>query len=178
MNAWRVLIVAAVGVFLYRPVAQARDPQTYPLAEAVQPGDCFRVRLDMSLDGEMTVQRGDKPAKLPLKAAAAHEYPERVLSVGKDVPKTMIDNLDLTFAFKDGKLTVKGANGTKEGTYKVDSSKTPREMDLHIEGEKDDAKAIYELDKETLKIALSKKERPKDFKGGPDVAVFTFERVK
>ena len=97
---------------------------------------------------------------------------------GKDVPKTMIDNLDLAFAFKDGKLTVKGANGTKEGTYKVDSSKTPREMDLHIEGEKDDAKAIYELDKETLKIALSKKERPKDFKGGPDVAVFTFERVK
>ena len=46
---------------------------------------------------------------------------------GKDVPKTMIDNLDLTFAFKDGKLTVKGANGTKEGTYKVDSSKTPSE---------------------------------------------------
>jgi uncharacterized protein (TIGR03067 family) len=94
---------------------------------------------------------------------------------GKDVPKTMIDGLDLTFAFKDGKLTVKGANGTKEGTYKIDSSKTPREMDLNVDG---DAKAIYELDEGTLKIALSKKERPKDFKGGPDVAVFTFERVK
>ena len=84
MSAWRVLIVAAVLAGLYQTEAKARDPQTYPLAEAVQPGDCFRVRLDMSLDGEMTVQRGDKPAKLPLKAAAAHEYPERVLSVGKD----------------------------------------------------------------------------------------------
>src|SRR5262249_49374137 len=84
MSAWRVLIVAAVLAGPSRTEAKARAPQTYPLAEAVQPGDCFRVRLDMSLDGEMTVQRGDKPAKLPLKAAAAHEYPERVLSVGKD----------------------------------------------------------------------------------------------
>ena len=97
---------------------------------------------------------------------------------GKDVPDTTVKSIDLTFVFKDEKLTVKGSGGTKEGTFKIDSSKTPREMDLHIEGEKDDAKAIYEIDKDKLKIALSKKERPKDFKGGPDVAVFTFERAK
>jgi uncharacterized protein (TIGR03067 family) len=96
---------------------------------------------------------------------------------GKDVPETTVKNIDLTFVFKDGKLMVKGPSGSKEGTYKIDSSKTPREIDLHIEGEKDDANAIYEVDKDKLKIALSKKERPKDFKGGPDVVVFTFERV-
>src|SRR5262249_22100359 len=84
MSAWRVLIVAAVCVSLYLPVAQTRDPQTYPLAEAVQPRDCFRVRLDMKLDGEMTVQRLNKPAKLWLNAAGLHEEPEHGRSVRKN----------------------------------------------------------------------------------------------
>src|SRR5437868_5375760 len=84
MNAWRVLIVAAGLVGVYQPEARARQPQTYPLAEAVQPGDCLRVRLEMKLEGEMRVRRLDKGEALALTALAVHEYPERVLSVGKD----------------------------------------------------------------------------------------------
>jgi uncharacterized protein (TIGR03067 family) len=97
---------------------------------------------------------------------------------GKDVPQTTIDNIDLTFTFSGEKVTVKGASGTKEGIVKIDASKTPKEMDLRMEGENEDSKAIYEIDDKTLKIALSKKERPKEIKSGPDIAVLTFERVK
>jgi hypothetical protein len=84
MSAWRVLIIAASLFGVFQSGARAREPQTYPLAESVQSGDCFRIRLDMKLEGEMRVERRDKMESLPLKAAATHEYPERVLSVGKD----------------------------------------------------------------------------------------------
>jgi hypothetical protein len=56
--------------------------QTYPLAEAVKAGDCFRVRLDMRLKGHLRVARLDKMETVPLEAVAAHEFPERVMAVG------------------------------------------------------------------------------------------------
>ena len=74
-------MIVAVG--LVGLTAEARA-DTYPLAENVQIGDCFRVQIDMKLNGELRVQKLDKTDTLELKADARHEYPERVLNVGKD----------------------------------------------------------------------------------------------
>src|SRR5262249_53070927 len=58
--------------------------QTVSLVENVRAGDCFRVHIDMSLNGELRVSREGKPAALKLEASATHEFPERILSVGTD----------------------------------------------------------------------------------------------
>jgi hypothetical protein len=78
MAAWRALGT----VVLLLAGAQAAPAQTYPLTETVKAGDCFRVRLEMSLTGEIKVNRDGKSDSLPLTARAAHEFPERVLAVG------------------------------------------------------------------------------------------------
>ncbi len=78
MAAWRTL----AGVAVLLAAAAAGRAQNYPLAEPLKPGDCFRVRLEMKLTGELKVSRDGKTIPLPLTASAAHEFPERVLSVG------------------------------------------------------------------------------------------------
>jgi hypothetical protein len=62
--------------------AAGASAQTYPLTEVVKAGDCFRIRLEMGLKGEIKVSRDGKPATLALTALATHEFPERVLAVG------------------------------------------------------------------------------------------------
>ena len=97
----------------------------------------------------------------------------------KDVPADTLTQAKLSFAFKDGKLTIASAGESKTGTFKLDATKTPKEIDLKMEEKNDKIdKAIYEINKDTLKIAIGVKERPKDFKGGKDVVVFTLERQK
>src|SRR5438132_5646507 len=78
MAAWRnlsvvVALLAAAGLL---------HAETYSLAESVQVGDCFRVQLEMSLTGEIKVNRDGKPMPMKLSASAKHEFPERVLQVG------------------------------------------------------------------------------------------------
>ena len=51
MAAGRSLGIVAILLALV-PVARA---QTYPLTEAVNVDDCFRINIDMSLTGEMRV---------------------------------------------------------------------------------------------------------------------------
>src|SRR5207253_1693803 len=86
-------------------VPAGRAAETYSLAETVQPGDCFRVQLDMNLNGDMRVQRLDKSESLKLQAVATHEYPERILSVGKDgVP----DKSARVYATAKATITVAG----------------------------------------------------------------------
>jgi hypothetical protein len=76
------MLPRALGaVALVLAVAPLGRAQTYPLTETVQAGDCLRVRLDMKLAGELRVQKGGQTVPLKLEALAAHEYPERVLSV-------------------------------------------------------------------------------------------------
>jgi uncharacterized protein (TIGR03067 family) len=83
----------------------------------------------------------------------------------------------LKMTFKDGsELVIDSAGETKKGTYKLDSTKTPKQMDVKVD--KDADKAIYEVTNDTLKIAIGKNERPKDFAGGADVIVFTLKQVK
>src|SRR5947209_20394710 len=77
MVVWRVFGPLAVVLAL----APAGWGQNYPLAETVRPGDCFRVRLEMKLDGEMRIYKADKVVPLKLGATASHAFPERALAV-------------------------------------------------------------------------------------------------
>jgi uncharacterized protein (TIGR03067 family) len=81
------------------------------------------------------------------------------------------DNLKtLTLVIKDGKYTVTAGKMTDKGTFTVDPSKKPKEMDIvGTEGPTKDKKylTIYELTDDTLKVCYSPldgKERPKEFK--------------
>lgn len=98
---------------------------------------------------------------------------------GKDVTAEMLAQIKLSFIFKGKTLTIKSAGESKEGTFEVvDASKPPYKIDLAMEKGKAADKAIYVIDKDTLKIAIGIPDRPADFKGGPKVAVFTLERQK
>lgn len=79
MAVWRTLAVC-VGLLLSGGLASA---QTYTLAEELKPGDCFHHRLEMSLTGELRVNRDGKPAPLREAATATHEFHERILNVDK-----------------------------------------------------------------------------------------------
>jgi hypothetical protein len=78
MGTWRNLV--AVGCLLAAVVwGQA---QTCTLGETVQPGDCFQVKLEMKLNGEMRIPRSGSVVPLKMEAISTHEFPERVLAVG------------------------------------------------------------------------------------------------
>jgi hypothetical protein len=78
MSAWRIL----GAVVIVAAAAPAGRAQTCNLAEPVKAGDCFRIKIDMRLTGEMRLQKANGAAALKLEAAANHEFPERVLQVG------------------------------------------------------------------------------------------------
>jgi hypothetical protein len=65
-------------------VGRSTLAQTYPLSETAQAGDCFRIHLNMTLSGEMRVNKEGKPWSLTLEATATHEFPERILQVASD----------------------------------------------------------------------------------------------
>jgi hypothetical protein len=56
--------------------------QTYPLGETVKTGDCFRISLDMRLNGEIRIRQDGKTVPIKLEGTANHEFPERVLAIG------------------------------------------------------------------------------------------------
>ncbi len=80
MSAWRV--VGTLGLLL------AATPfgwgQTCAMRESAKAGACFKIKLDMKLSGEMRIRKDDKTVPLKLEASAVHEYPERLLIVGRD----------------------------------------------------------------------------------------------
>ncbi len=73
-------IRVAVAVLL--AAAPHAFSQSCALAEQASAGDCFRVRLEMTLKGAMRMQRDGEMASLPLDAAGSHAFDERVLAVG------------------------------------------------------------------------------------------------
>jgi uncharacterized protein (TIGR03067 family) len=79
--------------------------------------------------------------------------------------------------FKDDNFTREGGE-KKEGTFKLDPSKTPKEIDLmlQVKGQDTTWPGIYELKGNKLKLALNPN-RPSEFdsKGG---VVIVFERKK
>ena len=80
MALWR----SAGSVVILLAAAGTGAAQTYSLSEAPETGDCFRVQLQMKLSGEMRINRDGKTVPLKLAAAAAHEFRERILIVGKN----------------------------------------------------------------------------------------------
>src|SRR5205085_10104229 len=80
MGAWRILGTLVVSLVVV-PTGWA---QTYPLSETTQAGDCLRIHLDMSLSGEMRVNKEGKAISLRLQAKATHEFPERILQMASD----------------------------------------------------------------------------------------------
>lgn len=80
MPAWR-LLGGLVGLLILVPASWA---QSYPLAEAVQAGDCFQVQLDMKLTGEERIFKDGKMVPLKIEANASLAFPERVLVVGSN----------------------------------------------------------------------------------------------
>ncbi len=78
MISWRLLGTLGCMLAGAAPVVA----QSVPLAEAVKPGDCFRVQLDMTLKGQMQGQGEQGPRTIPLEATAALTYTERILAGG------------------------------------------------------------------------------------------------
>ncbi len=54
------------------------------LAEAVKPGDCFEVSLDMKLTGELRIRKDEGPSTVKLTASAEHAFKERVVAHAAD----------------------------------------------------------------------------------------------
>jgi hypothetical protein len=86
---WRTL--AGIGLLVAVPAAPAKS---YSLVETTKPGDCFRVKITMQLDGRMFLAPAPSPGRtletpskekmtLKLTAAAEHEFAERVLVAGQ-----------------------------------------------------------------------------------------------
>jgi hypothetical protein len=62
--------------------APAGFAQTCALAEPVHAGDCFHIRLEMALKGQMHFQAEGKTSSLPLEAVGTHSLDERILAIG------------------------------------------------------------------------------------------------
>ncbi|HEY7330569.1 MAG TPA: TIGR03067 domain-containing protein [Gemmataceae bacterium] len=100
---------------------------------------------------------------------------------GKTLPAPLGKGGSIIFA-KDGKLVMKDPGKTdRNGTYKIDASKNPKQIDLTVSREGEAVHGIYELDGEKLKMAFSsdgpKGHRPSDFKG-ENVMIVLWKRQK
>jgi uncharacterized protein (TIGR03067 family) len=90
------------------------------------------------------------------------------------------------WVLKDGKYTFTSPEMVEEGTYKIDTSKKPAQLDLDITAGNDKGKkqvGIYKVEGETLTVCLAfpgGKERPSEFdtKEGSDRLLFIFKREK
>jgi hypothetical protein len=70
------------AVALALVAAPSAFAQTVTLAEPVRAGDCFHYRLEMTLKGQLHIQKNGESASLPLDAAGGHTLDERILAVG------------------------------------------------------------------------------------------------
>jgi uncharacterized protein (TIGR03067 family) len=107
------------------------------------------------------------------------------ISDGKEVPKDIIAKINLTLVIKEGKYSVSvDGKEVEAGKYKIDTSKKPALLDLTIGKGKDEGKTqvgIVQVDGDTMQVALGpagKKDRPKNFEGGPEIEVTTLKRKK
>jgi hypothetical protein len=78
MTTWRTLGALCLTLAVFGKAYT----QPYNLTETVRAGDCFRLHLDLSLAGDMKVAKDGQMITLKREARAAHEFPERVLTIG------------------------------------------------------------------------------------------------
>jgi uncharacterized protein (TIGR03067 family) len=100
---------------------------------------------------------------------------------GKDMPQDMVKALKCTI--KGDKFTVaRDAKAVEEGTLKLDTTKTPKEIDMALGEGKQTALGIYELSGDTYKLCYAPpgKDRPKEFgaKEGTGYTLSQWQREK
>jgi RNA polymerase sigma-70 factor (ECF subfamily) len=102
---------------------------------------------------------------------------------GSDEPKADIGKASLRLTFAADKVTVHLAGQSKEGTYQLNPGRTPREIDIIIQGEKGSGDGIYKIEGDTLTLCLqdaNKGGRPKGFAAdeGSHATLIVLRRVK
>jgi uncharacterized protein (TIGR03067 family) len=96
---------------------------------------------------------------------------------GKPLPDQVIQHIKLTFA--GDKLTTQHKDRETDATFKLDSNKTPKEIDFNMDGNV--GEGIYQLDGDSLRIVHGEvgDARPKDFpKAGSGLTVLVLKREK
>jgi uncharacterized protein (TIGR03067 family) len=109
----------------------------------------------------------------------------KLFAKGEAVPAKLLEGTTLVIK-GETMITVVVKNGKEKklkGTYKLDPSRKPREIDIVAdEGPNKGTKelGIYELDGDTLRVALNRDKRPTDFTTGEKsmTGVYTFQRIK
>jgi uncharacterized protein (TIGR03067 family) len=98
-------------------------------------------------------------------------------------PPDEIQSMKLTF--KEDKLTALIRDETKEGKYKLDPAKKPKEIKVTIteNGNEKELHGIYELDGDNLKLCFPSEDGgdlPKEFTGkqGSNQMLMVFKRAK
>lgn len=100
---------------------------------------------------------------------------------GNAFPEQLIKTMSLTM--KEGRYTVMVGQAKDEGTAKINSSKSPKTMEITGTDGPNKGKtllAIYKIDGDSLTICydLSGKEYPSEFKTKPDTRLFLVEYKK
>jgi uncharacterized protein (TIGR03067 family) len=156
---------------------RAVNPAEVGVAE--QALDKARQRL-VAAEKRLSTERPKKPDKSPLATGDGNKEPLdvdyaklegtwQVVSLevdGKEIPKETIKESRLIIKGKE--FTMKEKIATYKGTFSIDSSKSPKTIDIKFtEGpEKGNTSlGIYELDGDDLKLCLTvtAKERPTEF---------------
>jgi len=95
----------------------------------------------------------------------------------KPLPDQVIQHVKLIFA--GDRLTTQHKDRKTEATFKLDPNKTPKEIDLVMDGHV--GKGIYQLDGDSLKMVHGEvgDARPKDFpKAGSGLTVLVLKRER
>jgi uncharacterized protein (TIGR03067 family) len=96
---------------------------------------------------------------------------------GKPLPDEVVRHVKLIFA--GDKLTTQVKDRKTEATFKLDPTRTPKEIDLDMDGNV--GKGIYQLDGDTLKIVHGEvgEARPRDFpKAGSGLTFLVLKRER
>ncbi len=98
---------------------------------------------------------------------------------GEKAPEDLVKRFRLTLK-ADGKLTVVAKeDGDQEGTYKLDTGKKPKQIDITVDDKM--MEGIYELDGDNLKLCVAEAgSRPTEFKApeGSKVMLIVLKREK
>ena len=122
-------------------------------------------------------EEGKKPAKDEdaIKGAWTMESGTRG---GEAASEKLVKNFRVTFA-ADGKLTVRTKDKDEEGTFKLDATKKPKEINFGVNGK--NLEGIYTLEGDTLKLCVAEEGgRPAEFKSpeGTKTMLMTLKREK
>lgn len=106
-----------VAVAVALAAAPSTFAQTCALAEMARAGDCFHVQLEMTLKGEIRIQRESGPGSLPLQAAGSHSFDERILAtVSNGLPEKSARR------YETAKAVIQVANERSERTLRPERS--------------------------------------------------------